>query len=469
MLRAVMAGCGAMSKGWLRAIEGTPELAASVTVAGLVDLDEARAKAVAAEFNLAGAVCGSDLDAVLSTVRPDLLFDVVVPPARSGVVETGLKHGCHVLSEKPMATSLVEAERLIDLAGTAGRVHAVVQNRRYHPGRPAPASAVESGAIGRGHRASTAISSSARISAASARRWSTCCCSTWRSTHSMPRASSSARRRSPSIATRPTRTARGTRTAPPPTRSSSSTTASSFTYRGSWCAEGANTSWESSWRIIGTKGTLLWDGADDFRRRIVAGDETASSRPRRQSTLPAPDRRSRDPWPRQRHRRLPRRHRAAAARPRQSAPTTSRASPWCFAAIESARSRPARRHLQRRTSDVSNPAKAIRIGTMISAIEGRGRRSASAQIADLGFESFEPFFWQTTNGQDLAELGKRCARRDRQSRHHHLDPRHVRQSARGHARSTARRCRAGRTASTTRTISARPASPASPAASAASR
>lgn len=30
------------------------------------------------------------------------------------------------------------------------------------------------------------------------------------------------------------------------------------------------------------------------------------------------------------------------------------------------------------------------------------------QIAHLGFESFQPFFWQTTNGQKLAELGKRC-------------------------------------------------------------
>src|SRR5581483_8997289 len=45
-----------------------------------------------------------------------------------------------------------------------------------------------------------------------------------------------------------------------------------FTYRGSWAAEGANTSWESSWRIIGTKGTLLWDGADRFEARVVAGD-----------------------------------------------------------------------------------------------------------------------------------------------------------------------------------------------------
>jgi predicted dehydrogenase len=35
-----------------------------------------------------------------------------------------------------------------------------------------------------------------------------------------------------------------------------------FNYRGSWCAEGANTSWECTWRIVGDRGTLLWDGED---------------------------------------------------------------------------------------------------------------------------------------------------------------------------------------------------------------
>jgi sugar phosphate isomerase/epimerase len=55
---------------------------------------------------------------------------------------------------------------------------------------------------------------------------------------------------------------------------------------------------------------------------------------------------------------------------------------------------------------MSNPAKSIRIGTMIQATEGRAPENIRA-IADLGFESFEPFFWQTTNGQDLRELGKR--------------------------------------------------------------
>ncbi|MEO2038048.1 MAG: TIM barrel protein, partial [Martelella sp.] len=56
---------------------------------------------------------------------------------------------------------------------------------------------------------------------------------------------------------------------------------------------------------------------------------------------------------------------------------------------------------------MTNPAKAIRIGTMIKATEG-GAAERIAKVADMGFESFEPFFWQSTRGQDLAELGKRC-------------------------------------------------------------
>jgi sugar phosphate isomerase/epimerase len=56
---------------------------------------------------------------------------------------------------------------------------------------------------------------------------------------------------------------------------------------------------------------------------------------------------------------------------------------------------------------VTDPAKDIRIGTMVNATGGAAP-ARIAEIADLGFESFEPFFWQTTNGQNLAEVGKRC-------------------------------------------------------------
>jgi predicted dehydrogenase len=38
-----------------------------------------------------------------------------------------------------------------------------------------------------------------------------------------------------------------------------------YTYRGSWCAQGLRTSWESAWRVIGEHGTLTWDGHDSFK------------------------------------------------------------------------------------------------------------------------------------------------------------------------------------------------------------
>ena len=56
---------------------------------------------------------------------------------------------------------------------------------------------------------------------------------------------------------------------------------------------------------------------------------------------------------------------------------------------------------------MTTPDQSIRIGTMVGA-STEDAAARIAEIAHLGFESFEPFFWQTTNGQDLAELGKRC-------------------------------------------------------------
>ncbi|MBL4811882.1 MAG: sugar phosphate isomerase/epimerase [Rhodobacteraceae bacterium] len=56
---------------------------------------------------------------------------------------------------------------------------------------------------------------------------------------------------------------------------------------------------------------------------------------------------------------------------------------------------------------MTHPKNDIRIGTMISC-NGSDAAARISQIAGHGFESFEPFFWQTTEGRDVAELGKRC-------------------------------------------------------------
>jgi predicted dehydrogenase len=261
-----------MAKGWLRAITEHATLAEQIRVAGLVDLDLTAAEKLAAEFNLTDVACGTNLAAVLDETKAELLFDIVVPPARMNVVRTGLEHGCHVLSEKPMATSIAAAQEMIALSGKTGRIHAVVQNRRYIPGIRRLRAFVESGAIGDltgvhcdffigahfgGFREDMdnvllldmAIHTFDAARFVSAKVPQAVYCHETNPRGSWYRDGASA------------------------FAIFEMSDAVTFSYRGSWCAEGANTSWESRWRITGTKGTVLWDGAEAFEAHRVAADE----------------------------------------------------------------------------------------------------------------------------------------------------------------------------------------------------
>jgi predicted dehydrogenase len=269
--RAVLVGCGAMARGWLQALAGS-QLANEVTITGLVDTDRAAALRLRDEAQLDGIRIETSLDAMLSAVTPDIVLDVVVPAARFAVVDAALGHGAHVLSEKPMASSLTEARELVRLADEAGRVHAVVQNRRYVSGVRRIRRLIECGTLGEltalhadffigahfgGFRdvmqnvllLDMAIHTfdAARFMSGKDARAVYCHESNPRgSWYSHGAAANAIFELSDDVV---------------------------FTYRGSWAAEGANTSWESSWRIVGTRGTLLWDGADQFEANIVDGGD----------------------------------------------------------------------------------------------------------------------------------------------------------------------------------------------------
>ncbi|MBP0583318.1 Gfo/Idh/MocA family oxidoreductase [Labrys sp. LIt4] len=270
--KVVLCGCGAMAKGWLKAVADTPALKDCLTVVGLVDLDRTVAETLSREFDLGGVAIGTDLDAVLSEAKPDILFDIVVPEARRTVVATGLAHGCHVLSEKPMAVSLAEARELLGLAEIAGKLHAVVQNRRYIAGIRRIRRMIEDGALGRltglhcdfflgphfgGFREQMdhvllldmAIHTFDAARFISGKDPLAVYCQEHNPPGSWYRHGAAANaifELSDDVV---------------------------FTYRGSWCAEGSPTSWESAWRITGTIGTLLWDGFDRFEANIVTGTD----------------------------------------------------------------------------------------------------------------------------------------------------------------------------------------------------
>jgi predicted dehydrogenase len=257
-----------MSAGWLRAIRQDKLLQGRIDIVGLVDIDEAIARRRAEEFQLAVPV-GSNLDAILSDQNPDLLFDVAPPQARFDIVATGLKHGCHVLSEKPMAISLTQGRALISLAAKANRTHAIIQNRRYIAGVRRIRRFLESGALG----SVTALHADFFVGAhfGGFREEMQSPLLLDMAIHTFDAARFMANQAPLAVYCQESNPKgswfRHGAAAIALFELSGDVT---FTYRGSWCAEGANTSWEGAWRIIGESGTLLWDGANGFEARVVA-------------------------------------------------------------------------------------------------------------------------------------------------------------------------------------------------------
>ena len=271
MLRAVLVGCGAMAKGWLKALAETPELEGRVMLVGLVDIDLAAAEKLKAEFGLAAAATGTSLDAMLTATKADLVFDVVIPAARRDVVLTALKHGCHVLTEKPMATSLDEARELIAAAKRAGRIHAVVQNRRYIEGVRRIRRLLAEGTLGELTALHADFFIGAHFGGFRDAMEHPLLLDMAIHTFDAARFMSGADPRAVyALETNP----RGSWYAQGAAANGIFEFSDDivFTYRGSWAAEGATTSWESQWRVIGTRGTLLWDGAESYVARIVDGD-----------------------------------------------------------------------------------------------------------------------------------------------------------------------------------------------------
>lgn len=113
-------------------------------VAGIVDVDGARARATAERFDV-GTVYAS-LDEALAT--PDAVFDVAVPPESTAEIVGKLPRGSTALLQKPMGTSLVDAQTIVARCTERALVAAVNLQLRFAPMMLAVRHAIEAGMIG---------------------------------------------------------------------------------------------------------------------------------------------------------------------------------------------------------------------------------------------------------------------------------------------------------------------------------
>jgi predicted dehydrogenase len=263
-LRIVLVGCGGISKTWLDAIRNIPD----ITMVGFVDLYKDLAQQRARDYGWNEAVVDTNLGNVLDRTSPDAVFNCTVPEANLTVTLQALEAGCHVLGEKPLADSMENARKLARAATDAGRIFAVIQNRRYDPNIRRLCSFLNSGAIGkvtmvdsdfyigahfggfRDHMKHVLLLDMAIHTFDAARLISgadplTSTCLEWNPSGSWYDHDAAA------VAV------------------FQMTNDIVYSYRGSWCAEGLSTPWESKWRITGTEGSVAWDGAEHLEAEVV--------------------------------------------------------------------------------------------------------------------------------------------------------------------------------------------------------
>ncbi len=117
----------------------------TLPVVALHDVDAARAQAVARQWNLAYVPVLEDL---LSDPRVEIV-DIAVPPAAQvPIAEAALRAGKHVLAQKPLAPTLAEATRIVELAHAVNRYLVVNQQMRWSPIVRAMRAAIADGSVG---------------------------------------------------------------------------------------------------------------------------------------------------------------------------------------------------------------------------------------------------------------------------------------------------------------------------------
>ncbi|HEU4546658.1 MAG TPA: Gfo/Idh/MocA family oxidoreductase [Microlunatus sp.] len=76
----------------------------------------------------------TDLDAALADPEATIYFDAQVTSERTGAILAAIEAGKHIFTEKPIAESVLDGQKLVSAAQQAGTITGVVHDKLYLPG-----------------------------------------------------------------------------------------------------------------------------------------------------------------------------------------------------------------------------------------------------------------------------------------------------------------------------------------------
>lgn len=256
MYKIAVVGCGAMSEAWIEIAMERDDC----KIVALVDTDVSVARRKLEKYQLDSTVY-KQIQLALDNEAIDIVFDITPPKFHFDTVTTALKAGCHVFGEKPMSDSLEDALKMVACADETNKEYFIMQNRRYLPSIYAMKDFLQNNVLGHvgqlsadfqlnphfgGFReemdspliADMAIHTFDAARFISGKNPVAVYCYEFNPSWSWYKGHANA------------------------VCIFEMEDGSVFDYRGSWCANGLNTSWESEWRVSCEKGSLYWNGAE---------------------------------------------------------------------------------------------------------------------------------------------------------------------------------------------------------------
>jgi len=123
-IRVVVAGLGNMGRSHALAYAANP----GFEIAALVNRSDAELPAP-----LAGHAIRRSFAEALAAEKPDLACIATYSDSHADYAVQALEAGCHVFVEKPLATTVADAQRVVDAAKANGRKLAIGYILRHHP------------------------------------------------------------------------------------------------------------------------------------------------------------------------------------------------------------------------------------------------------------------------------------------------------------------------------------------------
>lgn len=138
-----LVGCGVAIEHHLPALRSVPD----VQDLWFCDKNESQARKAMKMWGK-GGMTGTDFDRLLEKPKPDVVHICTPPATHATFAIRALEAGCHVLLEKPMATSIEDAMRILKARDKSKRMLCMMHNHLFDPPITRVRQLIESGALG---------------------------------------------------------------------------------------------------------------------------------------------------------------------------------------------------------------------------------------------------------------------------------------------------------------------------------